>query len=166
MEVEVNWLAVVLAALSTMVVGSIWYTPAVFGKQWEKLARLDKKNMANPAKAIGATLVVSFNSAYVLAHVTFLSNNFFGNSYLQDALTTAFWVWLGFTAARFITHDAFENRPWKLTLMNVAHELVTFMVMGLIIGLMVPSGVNEAAKMRYDNACQSVIVDGKRAELC
>ncbi len=166
MDVEVNWLAVVLAALSTMVVGSIWYTPTVFGKQWEKLAKLDRKNMANPVKAISVTLVVSFISAYVLAHVTFLSNNFFGNSYLQDALMTAFWVWLGFTAARFITHDAFENRPWKLTLMNVAHELVTFMVMGLIIGLMVPSGVNEVAKMRYDKACQTVIVDGKRAELC
>lgn len=166
MDVEVNWLAVILAALSTMVVGSIWYTPVVFGKQWAKLARLDKNNMASPAKAIGTTLVVSLITAYVLAHVTFLSNNFFGNSYMQDALTTAFWVWLGFTAARFITHDAFENRPWKLTLMNVAHELVTFMVMGQIIGSMVPSGVNEAATMRYDNACQVVVADGRKAELC
>jgi hypothetical protein len=54
---------------------------------------------------------------------------------LQDALSTAFWVWLGFTATRFITHDAFEMRPKKLTLLNISHEFVTFMVMGLIIGL-------------------------------
>ncbi len=139
MDVQVNWLAIVLATLSTMVVGSIWYNLKVFGKKWEKLAKIDPKHKANAGKAIGITLVVSLISAYVLAHVTYLSNSFFGHSYLQDALTTAFWVWLGFTACRFITHDAFENRPWKLTLMNVAHELVTFMVMGLIIGLLPPT---------------------------
>jgi len=141
MNVEVNWLAIVLAALSTMVVGSIWYTPKVFGNQWEKLARIDPKKRANAPRAIGITLVVSFISAYVLAHIVYLSNSFFGHSFLQDALTTAFWVWLAFTAARFITHDAFENRPWKLTLMNVTHELVTFVAMALVIGLLPPAGL-------------------------
>jgi hypothetical protein len=138
MEVEINGTAVVLATLSTMVVGSVWYAPQVFGKKWEKLARIDKKNPANPAVAIGITLVVSLISAYVLAHVAYLAHQFFGNSFLHDSLTTAFWVWLGFTATRFITHDAFENRPRQLTLLNIAHEFVTFMVMGLIIGLMAP----------------------------
>lgn len=141
MDIQVNWLAVVLAALSTMVVGSVWYSRAVFGEQWIKLARLDVKKMEKEGatKAIVVTLVVSFVSAFVLAHVTFLSHNYFGNSFLQDALSTAFWVWLGFTAARFITHDAFEGRPAKLTYMNVAHEFVTFMVMALIIGLLPPA---------------------------
>jgi hypothetical protein len=54
---------------------------------------------------------------------------------LQDTLTTAFWLWLGFTAARFATHDAFEGRPHKLTLLNLGNEFVTIMLMSLIIGL-------------------------------
>lgn len=136
-NVEVNYLAVVLATLSTMVVGSVWYTKAVFGKLWIKLAKIDEKAM-NKAGVypILITLVVSFITAYVLAHVAYLSNQFFNNSFLQDSLTTAFWVWLGFTAARIITHDAFEVRRKKLTLITIGHELVTFLVMGLIIGLM------------------------------
>ncbi|MET1033036.1 MAG: DUF1761 domain-containing protein [Candidatus Saccharimonadales bacterium] len=139
MDVEVNWLAVLLATASTMVVGSIWYTPKVFGNMWQKLVGLDPKKMEKSAiKPIVITVVVSFFSAYVLAHVTFLSNAYFGNSFLQDALSTAFWLWLGMTAARFITHDAFERRPVQLTLLNVFHELVTFMVMALIIGLLQP----------------------------
>jgi hypothetical protein len=142
MSVEVNWAAVLLATLSTMVVGSVWYTPKVFGKKWEKLARIDPKHKANAVQAIAITLVVSFITAYILAHVIFLANNFFGNTFLTDAMATAFWVWLGFTAARFITHDAFENRPKQLTLMNIAHELVTFMVMALIIGLLPPAGAS------------------------
>jgi hypothetical protein len=139
MNVEINWLAVVLATLSSMVVGSLWYTPKVFGTAWMRLAKVTPSgNSKDAIKPILITLVVSFISAYVLAHVAYLSNSFFQHSFLQDSVTTAFWLWLGLTAARFVTHDAFEGRPWKLTLMNVSHELVTILIMGLIIGLLAP----------------------------
>jgi hypothetical protein len=137
MDVQINYLAVVLAMLSSMVVGSVWYARGVFGNLWIKLAKIVmKKNSGSMFKPIAVTALVSLITAYVLAHVTFLSNQYFGNSFLQDALSTAFWMWLGFTATRFITHDAFEGRPAKLTTLNVAHEFVTFMAMGLIIGLL------------------------------
>jgi hypothetical protein len=137
MEVHINYLAVVLAMVSSMIVGSIWYSQAVFGKVWIKLAKIDmKKNKGNAVKPIVATLVVSLITAYVLAHVAYLSNQFFHHSFLQDAVTTAFWLWLGLTAARIVTHDAFEGRPVKLTVLTVSHEFVTLIIMGLIIGLM------------------------------
>ncbi len=136
MGVEVNYLAVVAAMLSSMVVGSVWYARPVLGNLWIKLAKIDMKKQGTPVWIpIVVTAVVSLITAYVLAHVAFLSHKFFGDSFLWDSLSTAFWLWLGFTAARFVTHDAFEGRPWKLTLLNVSHELVTIMLMGLIIGL-------------------------------
>lgn len=136
MEVEVNLWAVVAAMISSLVVGSIWYAMPVFGKTWAGLAGIDlTKNRGSVAKPIAVTMVVSLITAYVLAHVAYLSNQFFGNSFLQDSLTTAFWLWLGLTAARFITHDAFEGRPVKLTVINIGNEFVTIMVMGLVIGL-------------------------------
>jgi hypothetical protein len=139
MEVQVSWLAVLFATLSTMVVGTIWYTPKVFGNLWIKLTGHKMSGNKNDAvKPILITLVVSLVTAYVLAHVTYLSYTFFDYSWLQAALSTAFWTWLGFTAARIITHDAFEGRPAQLTVLNVAHELVTFLVMGLVIGLFQP----------------------------
>ena len=49
-------------------------------------------------------------------------------------------LWAGFTAARFITHDAFEGRPTSLTVLNIAHELVTVLIMALIIGVWPPAG--------------------------
>ncbi len=135
MDVQVNYLAVVLAMASSLVVGSVWYARSVFGNTWIKLAKIDmSKDKGSVFKPIAITMVVSLITAYVLAHVTYLSNQFFGHSFLQDALSTAFWMWLGFTAARFITHDAFEGRPMQLTLLNVSQELVTFMAMGLVIG--------------------------------
>lgn len=137
MEVQVNYLAVVLAMLSSMVVGSIWYAQSVFGKNWAKLAKVDmSKDRGSAIKPIAITAVVSLLTAYVLAHVAFLSNYYFQHSFLVDTLNTAVWLWLGFTAARFITHDAFEGRPTRLTVINIGHELVTFLLMGLIIGSM------------------------------
>lgn len=43
MDVQINWLAVVLATLSSMIVGSIWYAKPVFGEKWAKLVKLDDK---------------------------------------------------------------------------------------------------------------------------
>lgn len=139
MDVQVNWLAVLLATASSMVVGSIWYARGVFGNTWAKLVKLDDEKMRKGAtRAILVTIVVSFLTAYVLAHVSYLSNAFFGHSFFKDAVTTAFWLWIGLTAARMITHDAFEQRPLKLTFMNVAHEFVTLLIMGMIIGSFKP----------------------------
>lgn len=137
MNVEINVLAVVLAGLSSMAVGSAWYARSVFGNTWMKLAKVKMPDNAKDSwKPLALAFAASLVTAYVLAHVTYLSNQFFGNSFLQDALTTAFWLWLGLVAARLITHDAFEGRPAKLTVINLGNELATVLVMGLIIGLM------------------------------
>jgi hypothetical protein len=142
MDVQVNYLVVVLAALSSMVVGSLWYMPSSFGKMWMKLTGVkpdrSKMSPASMAWMYGSVFVASLLTAYILAHVTFLSNQFFHDSFVYDAMMTAFWLWLGFTAVRLYVHDTFENRSWKLTVLNSAHELVTVLVMGLIIGWLHP----------------------------
>ena len=45
MEVEINWLAVLLAALANMVIGAVWYMPQLFGKEWQKIVGLKDKDM-------------------------------------------------------------------------------------------------------------------------
>lgn len=136
MDVEVNWLAIVLATISSMVVGAIWYAKGVFGKEWMGMIKLDdKKAAAGAPRALSIAVVSSFIMAYVLAHVTFLSHSYFKNSFFEDAVITAFWMWLGFQAFRTLMHDAFEQRRRKLTAINMGNDFVTIMVMGLIIGV-------------------------------
>lgn len=48
MGVDINIWAVILAAASSMVVGSIWYAQKVFGAEWMKMVGLDPKK---PKKA-------------------------------------------------------------------------------------------------------------------
>ena len=139
---EINYWAVLIATASSMVVGSIWYTPKVFGTRWAKLANVDMDRPgASAVVPIVVTVIVSFITAWVLAGATSIAWHFYGGGYLLAALGTGVILWAGFTAARFVTHDAFEGRPAGLTVLNAAHELVTVLVMGLLVGLITPAGV-------------------------
>ena len=137
MGVEINWIAVLLAAISTMVVGSIWYGP-LFGKAWAKLAKVKKDPNITGVRVFlmyfGA-FIGSAVTATVLAIFTVIVANYFAGDFLKSALWTGLILWAGFTAARIHMHDLFEGRRKKLTLLNMTHELVTIEVMALIIGL-------------------------------
>jgi len=131
----VNWLAVVLATVSSMVVGAIFYARKVFGNRWMKLAKVDEASLSkSPVLPLVITFVVSFITAAVLAGTAALAQEFYEGNFLLNVLVTGVILWAGFTAARLITHDLFERRPSTLTVLNLLHELITVLVMALIIG--------------------------------
>jgi divalent metal cation (Fe/Co/Zn/Cd) transporter len=132
---EINWLAVVLATISSMVVGAIWYAKPVFGRRWMKLSGItDEDTQRGAALALIITFVVSFFTAAVLAGSAAIAQHFYEGDFFLNAVLTSIILWIGFTASRMLTHDLFDRRPSSLTTLNLAHELVTIVVMGLIIG--------------------------------
>lgn len=138
MDVNVNWIAIVLAAISTMIVGSIWYGPA-FGKLWIKLAKVkrDPNFTSNKAAVMYfKAFLSSFVTAVILAYAISVTHLASSNSYFVNAVSTGILLWAGFTASRIFMHDLFEGRRQKLTALNVMHELVTIVVMSVIIGLL------------------------------
>lgn len=139
MDVHINWWAVVLATASSMVVGAIWYAKPVLGRAWMRAAGIDEKKMKGMAAGpLLVALLASLLTAFVVAHVSYLSNQFFHDSFFHDAVSTAFWLWLGLSATSLITHYTFEQRSPKLVWLNVGNRFVTIMVMGLIIGWLHP----------------------------
>jgi hypothetical protein len=133
---EINIWAVLLATASSMVIGSIWYSRRAFGAYWMRAVGHTEQSMRESAVGpLVITVLVSFVTAWVLAGTVAIAQNFYGGSFLTSSLLTAFILWAGFTAARMVTHDAFDRRPAGVTVLNIAHELVTLEVMALIIGL-------------------------------
>lgn len=132
---EINYIAVLLATLSSMIVGSIWYTPKVFGTYWMSKSGIDPNDNPPFLRPVIVTLVVSFITAWVLAGAGYIAYDFYGGSFLWNVVLTGLILWAGFTAARFITHDQFDRRPAGLTVLNCAHELVTIVIMAVIIGV-------------------------------
>lgn len=137
MDVEINMMGLLAAVAVSMVVGSVWYSKGVFGKAWADLENIDeKKAKKGAAQALVSMVVLALLMGYVLAHVTYLSNQFFTDySYQSSALYTAFWMWLGFVLPVTASNSLFNQKPWKLSAIHAGNWLVTLLGMGLVIGM-------------------------------
>lgn len=137
--IEVNYMAVLLAVVASMVVGFVYYSPFVLGKPWMKLMGMGKDDMKpkgpEMAKLYGTSAVLALVTAYVLYHVMTMSMAFFNYSPLSTGLTSAFWMWLGFIMPVQATEVLFSKKPVKLFVINTGYQLVSLLVMGVVIGL-------------------------------
>lgn len=139
MNVEVNYLGVLLAGVASMVVGFLWYSPMLLGKPWMKLMGYTeeglKKAQKEMGKLYGLSFVISLITAYVLSHVMTLSENFFHYSRLSTGVITAFWMWLGFVMPVQMTGTIFGDKKWKLFKINTGFQLVSLVLMGIVLAM-------------------------------
>lgn len=139
MNVEVNFLTILIAGVASMGAGFLWYGPMLFGKPWMKLMGYTKESMEKAKKEMGKTYAISFVlslvMAYVLSHVMTLSENFFHYPMLTSGLMSAFWMWLGFVMPVQSTEVLFSGKKWALFGINTGYQLVSLLVMGIVIAL-------------------------------
>lgn len=140
MEVAVNYTAVLLAGVASMAVGFFWYSPAAFAKPWMKLKGYTKESLKVEQAKMGKFYAISFAMsllmAYMLAHVAFFSDYFFGQGLLSAALSSGFFSWLGFVFPVQVTAQIFGEKKWKLLAIDTGYQLVAMLVMALVIGWM------------------------------
>jgi hypothetical protein len=125
-----NILAILVAAVSSFVIGGMWYSPAMFGKAWMVESGLTEEDMqkSHPGKVFGfallASLVIAFNMAMFLGpERTLFTGTFYG-----------FLTGFGWVAMAMGINDLFEQRSFKLYLINAGYHVVAFTVIGAIIG--------------------------------
>jgi hypothetical protein len=125
---EVNYLAVLLAALSAFVLGGIWYS-AIFGQKWMALTGQSEETLksGNPAVIFGGAFVLNLIAAWVLAM-------FLGPMPLKYAVLAGLSVGLCWVTASLGVNYLFERRPLGLWLINGGYFTLQFTVMGAIIG--------------------------------
>ncbi|TSC68273.1 MAG: hypothetical protein G01um101466_499 [Parcubacteria group bacterium Gr01-1014_66] len=135
MFISINYLAVCAAALSTIIVGALWYGP-LFGKIWISLMGFTPKHMEElkkrgAGKSYALAFIGSLVMAYVLAHFT----SIWETIGIGDAFQLAFWIWLGFIATTTLGSVLWEGKSWKLYLLNIAHQFLSLFVMTSILTL-------------------------------
>lgn len=130
---EINLLAVGLAALSAFFLGFLWYT-IIFAKSWQEL--IGMKNASNGAETpnlgrllIGSLILEVIMAFNLAAFIGTESNWLFG---LGAGIAAGF----GWVALAFGVNYMFEGKPFKLWLINAGYNTVVFGIMGLIIGAM------------------------------
>jgi hypothetical protein len=143
MTPEINHLAVVLAVVAAMIVGFVFYMPAVFGRRWMNMVGHTEESVegSGPPYLYPLVIAAGFITAYTLAGVAFLSYEFYGGSFFVSAFVSAWILWLGFTASRMLVHDLFDTRTLGITVLSTLNELITVTAMALVIGAWPPSGL-------------------------
>jgi Protein of unknown function (DUF1761) len=133
---HLNLLAVLVAAISTMVVGFLWYSPLLFAKPWMKEMGYDPNDKAkteemkkSAGRAYGGSFVASLVSAFILA--LFLHEMHVAS--LNIGLLVGFHVWLGFVATVQFTSALFTKQSMKLFGINTGYQLVCYLAMAAIL---------------------------------
>ena len=138
-DVVINIWAVLVAGVAYMVLGFLWYSPLLFGKQWMKMMGITQKhqeeNKQNMTKTMGLSFLGSLVMAYVLAHVL----SYTGAITVAQGMQGGFWVWLGFVATTGLNDFLFtvKPKPWSLYLINQGYLLVSLLVMGAVLAVWV-----------------------------
>ena len=128
---EVNYLAVIAAAVATFALGGLWYSPALFGKAWQREAGVTEEKMktANMALIFGLTFVLSLIAAWVFA--LFLGPR----PPMALGLGAGFSAGLCWVAASLGINYLFERKSLKLWLINGGYHTLQFTIIGLILAL-------------------------------
>ncbi len=138
-EIAINYLAVIAAALAGMAVGFIWYSGNVFGTAWLKLTGLkmpkNEKEMAAMQKKAMPAYLISLTGSLVMAYILSIIVDAFAAKTALNAIQVAVAVWLGFIATTMASNTAFLGKPWKLYFIDVFHSLAAIIVMALIVTL-------------------------------
>lgn len=128
---ELNYLAILAATAISFGLGGLWYSPALIGKAWMRETGITEESARhrNRAKifalAILATLIMAFNLAAFLGPERTLATGT-----LYGFLAGAGWV-----AMAFAVNDLFEGRSLKLFAINAGYQVVSFTLMGALIGV-------------------------------
>ncbi|MBS3127003.1 DUF1761 domain-containing protein [Candidatus Woesearchaeota archaeon] len=134
-QITVNYVAVLVAAIVSMVLGALWYSPVLFGKQWMKLSNIDPKKMPEMKKKAKTSYALNFVAVLVMAYVLAHTVQYAQAATVFEGVQAGFWVWLGFIATVLLGSVLWEGKPWKLYLLNAAHYFVSLVVMGVILTL-------------------------------
>jgi hypothetical protein len=135
---HINLLAVLVAAIATMVVGFVWYSPILFAKPWMREMGYDPNDKARTKemqKSAGPAYLGSFLASLVTAFVLALFFHWLRVQDLHFGLAVAFHVWLGFVATVQLTGVLFMKQSMKLFAINTGYQLVSYLAMGAVLTL-------------------------------
>jgi len=135
---SLNWLAILVAAVVTMILGFLWYSPLLFAKAWTREMGYDindKAKMDEMRESAGPAYAGSFVASLISAFTLALILHGMRAESLHFGIMASFHIWLGFVATVQFTGALFAKQSMKLFAINTGYQLVCFLAMGAILVL-------------------------------
>jgi hypothetical protein len=157
---EFNLLAILVAALSSFVVGFIWYNPKVFGTIWMKEIGMteEQAQKGNMLKIFGLTFVYAFMLAFMMPSIVIHQMgalSMIGGPMFVDSAKPSYAAFMadygdafrtfkhgalhGFISGIFLAlpiisiNGLFEQKSWKYMAIQAGYWIVILTIMGSII---------------------------------
>ena len=128
---QVDYFAVVFAAVAGLAVGAIWYLPAAFGRQWQAaLARSEQRRQGPPMKIVLVRGIATVIAAFSLEVLLIGS----GATTLGGALRLGGVVSLGLVATTIVSEYLFAGWSPRLIAITVGHRVLHILVMCAVLG--------------------------------
>jgi ethanolamine transporter EutH len=124
---NVNWLAVFVAAAVGLAVGIAWYAPPILGNRARQAA---VPTPGRDPKAAAASIVTVALMAYVLALVLGAMEV----SSVLDGAIVGVVAWLGFVFTTVMAIALFERRSFLYVAVTAGQPLLALVAMGAVIG--------------------------------
>ncbi|MEN8223744.1 MAG: DUF1761 domain-containing protein [Bacteroidota bacterium] len=127
---EINYWAVLVSALASFMIGSLWYSPLLFASVWMKELGFTKEGMGrtNMVKIFGISflllLIIAFNLAAFIGP----------DADMRFGLIAGALSGIGWVGAALGVNYLFERKSFRFWLINAGYMAVSFIIMGGIIG--------------------------------
>jgi hypothetical protein len=125
---ELNIVAILVAAILNMLIGAVWYSRPLFGKQWMAyLGFRDDEPGVSPW-----TYVIVFVLGLIIA--VFMAMFLQGSAGAMEGLLYGAVIGFGIVIPTILTHYLMEHRKAGFMLIIAGHELLLFLVYGALLG--------------------------------
>lgn len=136
---SINWLAVFICVVVSMIVGSLWFGPKTFFPIWWKaIGKTEGGPSSTMSMGVTWGLIVLSSFVQAVAMMAFVVNvmgTAMGGVSLGTGAMTGFMLWLGFVAPASLTNKLFADRLLAWTL-EAGNHLLNFVLFGAILGAM------------------------------
>lgn len=132
---QLNWWAVIVAALVPFPIGFLWYSLDYgFGKRWAKLVNLKKSDLE---KTDGMAMTFSVLAVFAVATAVVLACllKATGTTGLFDSVVFGVVIGIVLRGGAHFIHNGFAKRPAELTLLDVGHDMVSIVAMTAVLGV-------------------------------
>lgn len=129
---DLNWLAVILAGLAYFVLGAVWYSNLLFGKQYRAALGVTEEASTPPA----GPLIVNLIGWLVAALGMGLLATALGAEGFAEGAALGIVVWFGFVFTNQVVNDVYQGNKMDLAKINGPYNLLGFVIMGVILAVM------------------------------
>ncbi len=129
----INYLAILVSSIVSILIGMFWYSPAGFGKMWMKLSGFTEDKLKKMHKDAKQSYIYAFLSTLVMTYILALFLNYTQTTTLSSGLLIGFLAWLGFVATVSLGTILWEGKPFKLYLLNMFYQLISILIMSGIL---------------------------------